>query len=765
MNTEVNPSNAYSRHENNQSNEDEIDLLAYWHTFNKYRGTIFLLTMLIGVLTVVWVTSLEPIFRSTTLLLIESNQAKIISLENLSEAFSGRDKYYETQLEILRSRVLTEKLNDQLNLVSHPVFNIPVQKRFWHSWFSSDDGPPSAEEKRLIIVKSIQNDLEIEPVKRSQIVTISFESPDAQLAAKVPNTLAEVYIESDLEAKLEMTNKAASWLTQRMDGLRKNLRQSEKKLQQYTETQGLINVTGIKSLAVKQIEETASKLAEFSIHFSEIENIYKQVQAVKGVRSSKTFESIPAILDHPLVQGLKQAELDAERRILELRERYGQKHPKMIVARTELKATREHIAEQIQRAIERITKEYELARANVKTLQHSLVLNKNKIREINRKEYQISILDRNVEVNRQLYNLFLTRFKETNASQDIQTLQSTAGRIIEPALVNTIPYKPKKKLIVIIALLVGFLFATILAFVKEYLDNTLKNSADIEEKVGVPLLSSIPKLKVDLTVQKKIRLWDPKTPSSMSKKKSKETQFWDPKTPLWMSVTEPKSQFSESIRTARTGIMLSTIDNQHKILLITSSFPGEGKTTFSVNQAIALGQMEKTLLIEADMRRPNIGKSLGLSKKAPGLSDLVLGDQKFEDCIHHIGEKTNLDIMSCGTVPPNPLELLASSRFGELIEELTQKYGYIIIDTAPIMPVSDALALLKYANMLVYVVKANATPYQIVQDGLKRLHQAKSTIPHQIVLNQFDSTKTSRYHYYGYKGYYHNYYGDDTKAY
>ena len=270
-------------------------------------------------------------------------------------------------------------------------------------------------------------------------------------------------------------------------------------MQQYTETQGLINVTGIKSLAVKQIEETASKLAEFSIHFSEIENIYKQVQAVKGVRSSKTFESIPAILNHPLVQGLKQAELDAERRILELRERYGQKHPKMIVARTELKATREHIAEQIQRAIERITKEYELARANVKTLQHSLVLNKNKIREINRKEYQISILDRDVEVNRQLYNLFLTRFKETDASQDIQTLQSTAGRIIEPALVNTIPYKPKKKLIVIIALLVGFLFATILAFVKEYLDNTLKNSADIEEKVGVPLLSSIPKLKVDLT--------------------------------------------------------------------------------------------------------------------------------------------------------------------------------------------------------------------------------------------------------------------------
>ncbi|OAD21840.1 Exopolysaccharide biosynthesis protein, partial [Candidatus Thiomargarita nelsonii] len=269
--------------------------------------------------------------------------------------------------------------------------------------------------RRNAIVEGVMESLSIQAVRNSQLVAISFESTDPKLAADVPNALADIYIENDLEAKLAMTNKAAEWLTKRLEGLRKKLSESEKTLQQYIESKGLVNVSGVKTLATKQIEETAGTLVEAHLQLAKVENMYKQVQKLRG-QSSSAFESIPAIVNHPLIQNLKQAELEAARKISELRERYGQKHPQIVAAQAELKATKKHIATQIRRAIDRITKEYDLARANVKTLENILEQNKNKIQAINRKEYQLSALEREVEVNRQLYDLFFTRFKETDAS-------------------------------------------------------------------------------------------------------------------------------------------------------------------------------------------------------------------------------------------------------------------------------------------------------------------------------------------------------------
>ncbi len=729
-----------------KTDEDKIDLSAYWHTFDKYKWRIFGLTLVIALLTTVWAASLPRIYRSTALLLIEIDKANVISIEEVSGGTSPyrSHRYYETQLKILKSRVLAEKLVDELSLLSHPEFDLDtIQPKFffnWRDWLpeawlppNEEAPPPTQADKRKAIAKVVMADLDARSVRDSQLVEISFESKDPQLAADVPNTLADIYIKSDLEAKLEMTNTAAAWLTERMEGLRENLRESEKKLQDYMRKQNLVNVAGVKSVAAKQIEETASHLVNARQRFTEAENIYKQVQKAVRSGSPNAIESIPAILNHSLIQSLKQVKLDAAKKVSELKERYGQKHPKIIAALAELKLAEDNTTQQIKLVIDGITKEYELAKANVEALERSLEENKRKIREINRKEFQISVLERDVEVNRQLYNLFLTRFKETDASQDIQRLQSTVGRVIEPALVSKIAYKPKKTQIVLISLVLGLLFSTMLAFFVEYLDHTIKNSEDVEEKLGLPLLTSIPSLKID-----------------------KKTEFkteW-----AFLNTSKPLHGFTESIRTARTGIMLSSLDNPHKILVVTSSVPGEGKTTFSTNQAIALGQMDKTLLIDADMRRPSIGKSLGLNKKAPGLSELVAGTKTVDECTHQAGD---IDVIPCGVLPPNPLELLSSSKFGQILEELSHKYGYIVIDSAPTMLVSDAVVLVKYAHVLVYVIKAGATHYRFAREGLKRLRQVKAPVQQHIVLNHLDAKKSSKYYYgkYGYyKGYYKSYY-------
>ena len=226
-----------------------------------------------------------------------------------------------------------------------------------------------------------------------------------------------------------------------------------------------------------------------------------------------------------------------------------------------------------------------------------------------------------------------------------------------------------------------------------------------------------------------------------------------------MFLKEQNSQFAESIRNIRTGIMLSDVDITQKVLLVTSSMPGEGKSTVSVNEAFALGQMGKTLLIEADIRRPTMTKTFGLNRKAPGLSELISGTGTFEECIHQIGDENSIEgsihLIPSGTTVPHPLELLGSERFKALMEKLMQQdYMYIILDTPPIMAVSDALVLSKYANRILYVVRANATHYQVVRDGLKRLRQINA--PQQdLILNHLDIKKSSRYYYSKYR--YYNY--------
>ncbi|MEN8218251.1 MAG: polysaccharide biosynthesis tyrosine autokinase [Pseudomonadota bacterium] len=727
--------------------EDDIDLRVYWHTFSKHKWIILGLTLVIGSLTALKTLSLPPIYQAKTALLIEFDQANVISIKEMyGSSRYQQHMFYNSQLKILKYRGLAEKVVDKLNLVSHPAFYWPPPSKgffyYWHKLLSKvpwllvsppkEPQPLTAQNKFKAVVGRVMANLNIASEPDSQIINISFDSTHPQLAATVPNTLAEVYIETDLEAKLAMTSKGSEWLTQRINNLRQQLKVSEQDLQRYIESQGLVNVAGVKTIATKQIEETAAELVHASIKLTKLKNVYRQVQQV-GNSTTKAFESTPAIFNHPLVQGLKQIELDIEKKVSEMNERYGPKHPHFIAAKAELKAAKEHTNAQIKKAIIRISKEYELAFADVKALERSLEDNKRTIREINRKEYQLSVLERDVEVHRQLYELFLTRFKETDASQDIQVLQSTVGRVVEQAIAPSRPYKPKTKFIIIISLVFGFIFSTLLAYLLEYINNTLKDGEEVEHKLGLPLLGSLPKIKIGNKEEHK---------------------------PAWLFLKEPKSQFAESVRTIRTGIMLSGLDTPHKVLVVTSSVPGEGKSTSAINQALALGQMAKTLLIDADMRRPSIAKSFGLSNKTPGLSELVARTQTLDECIHHLsGEQGGIDVISSGEVPPNPLELLSSERFNEVLEQLAQDYEYIVIDTAPIMLVSDALVLAKHASGVLYIVKANVTPYQVVQDGLKRLRQVKAPV-HNIILNQVDTRKHSK-HYYGKYSYYKGYYGKD----
>jgi capsular exopolysaccharide synthesis family protein len=385
----------------------------------------------------------------------------------------------------------------------------------------------------------------------------------------------------------------------------------------------------------------------------------------------------------------------ARSKYTELSKRYGSKHPKLVAARSELR-----------------------------TAETLLAKSKSKIQTIGRKTVKLRELQRQVDSDRQLYDTFLARLKEASQAIDIQTVNV---RISDYAVVPRSPFKPDRDKIIMLAFFASIMLGMMLAFLYEALDKTFKSTTDLERRLGIPILGLLPKVR-----------------ESKKHSGSHAITMLDP----------AHTAFAEAVLTIRTGLVLSSLDNPHTIILVTSSVPGEGKTTVAINLAVAMAKMEKVLLIGADLRRPSLNKPLGLDDDEPGLTDVVAGTADFQSCIHHF-ENAGIDVLPCGQLPPDPLELISSERFGKMIEILGKHYDRIVIDSPPVQAVSDALVLSKYAKTVVYVVAADSTHEKMVQNGVKRLQQHGAPIA-GIVLNKFNVEKSIKY---GYEdgGYYDHY--------
>ena len=295
------------------------------------------------------------------------------------------------------------------------------------------------------------------------------------------------------------------------------------------------------------------------------------------------------------------------------------------------------------------------------------------------------------------------------------------------------PVKPRKTLILLLAMILAGAVGVLLAFARDMLDNTIKSAGEIEAKLNQAVIGVLPRVE----------------------------RAGDDSLAISEAVLDRKEKtFAEAVKTARTGVMLSGIDTPLKRLVVTSSIPSEGKTTTSMNLAFAFGQMEKVVLLDADMRRPSIAGNCGLTNRSPGLSNIIAGTEDLDTCTYPY---QGIDVIPAGIVPPNPLELLSSERFGELLKVLADKYDRVIIDSAPTQAVSDSLVLSSHVDGVIYVVKSDATPTEVAESGLNRLLRVNANVL-GVVLNQFDASHAAKYGGYG-KGYYDYYgYGSD-KAY
>lgn len=715
------------------SAEEVIDLRKYFNVINRAKWRILALAVLVSALTVFVVLNMQPVYSAKATLLIEAQQAKAVKIEEVYGINSGQQEYYLTQFEILKSRSIAETVIDKLQLAKHaefiakPGLRDSIQQLLPFLATNREQVSPAQQalRDRERLVSAFVERLSIEPVRKTQLVNIVFEAHDPQLAADVANAIGTAYIDSQLAAKMGITQKANDWLGGRLGELRLQLDASEKALQEFRLREGLIDVAGVRSLGSQELERLGQEVTAMRSKKAQIDGFVRAVRQF-GANDMSRLESLPEITAHPGVQQVKAAVISAERKVSELSKVYGPKHPKLMSARSELSTVQQNLHEQIQKLINGISEEANTVSQNLTALEAEMQRSKGQYQDLSGKEAEYQRLSREVETNRQLFDTFMARQKETEVTGNFN---SAVARFTDLAVAAVDPIKPNKKLIVVLAFVAAVGFGVIVAFVMESLNDTIKTTREVESVLQQRALGIVPKVVGKKSVTEKNRT------------------FFD----------SEARQFSESVRSIRTSLSLLGLDKPLQVLMVTSSIPEEGKSTVASNMAFAFKQLESVLLIDADMRKPTIAKRFGLPAFQPGLANYLTGTEALDDCIL-TDEQSGIDILPAGSIPLNPLELLSGNALAELLTQLRGRYQKIIIDTPPVQAVSDALVVSTHTDVAVMVVRADQTRSGLIQLSLSKLVNAHARVV-GVVLNDLDLKLAERY--YGSFGYY-RYYAENT---
>ncbi|MGR8980883.1 MAG: GumC family protein [Gammaproteobacteria bacterium] len=722
--------------------EEAIDLRKYWHIAKRHLRIILSIAALASVLATLIVYSMRPVYLSTATLMVESPQSKMLLVGDIYEMGTLNDKFFQTQYEILKSRDLAQNVITKLNLAKNPEFTgkpsdaKPVFWRHWLAWLPAvfdtqqeketikSNSPDIAQREELL--SRFLKRLSINPRKLTQLVDVSFEAHDPDLARLVVDTLGEIFIESSMTSRILETQKATDLLAERLGPLKGKLTASEKNLQEYLNKEHLIDLAGVLTLTKGEIDQNSERLAEAKAARMQAETLYNKVKSM-GDKLYTSLDIVPEVLADPSVQSLKEKQEEVTRKISELSQRYGTEHPAMQSARTELDSINRQLKSTIAGSVNSIRSRYEIALANERGVASSLDKNKAQVRQIGQKQTYLNELQREVDTNRNLYETFFKRYKEAS---EVKGLNESYIRFIDRANQPLLPVKPKKGIIIILAFITALIAGVMLAFLLDHLDNTLKSAEDVERKLGVSLLGLLPFQPI--------------------KKSDMKPQFKE----IGQLVTSsPNSGFAEGIRTIRTGLILSAIDSRQNTWLLTSSASGEGKSVLAYNLAASLAQMKqgKILLIDADLRRPQLSKNItGVTKETLGLAHVLSKTAKLENCIYSTPH--DFDFMPVGMIPPNPSELLSSKVFSNLLDEIGQHYSHVLVDSPPIHVVSDSYLLAQHVRAVIYLIKAEETPVALVNQGLKLLQRIGAPLA-GVVLNQIDVKKSkdygASYYYYG----------------
>lgn len=745
--------------------EEAPDLLAYWRVIQKRRWTILTIFFMLFTLVLLWTLKQKPIYGAKVLLEIEKENPGLATVQELFELDAVSDTYLQTQYKILGSESLARRVIDQLRLDKLAEFNPP------QPWWSLGEKKTAAAPTLVVgtsepeqdpaayqaVLQRFQDRLAVAPVKYSRLVVVHFESEDPALAAQATNTLAANYIEQNLEARWEASQKASEWLSQQLTGLKAKLEQSEEELQTYAHEHGLLflqNQQGENENIVNQ------RLRQLQEQLTQAEADRYQKEALYQLLAQGNYASLPGIHDNTVMQTLTVQLAELQREHAQLTTTFTSQYPRVEQLENQIQEVQSVLEQERNKAAERIRKEYEAAKQREEFLRQAFQRQEEQANLIAEKSVQYSILQREVETSKQLYEGLLQRLKEAGVSAG---LKASNIRIVDSARPPEEPDKPKVLLNLVLGFLLGLGLGVGAAFLQEYLDNTLKTPEDVERFLHVPALALIPSVEslsgrrgraygYGYGLYGQARLLESGAEGTPEKGLARGG------TPRgWYRIDEldpQRSTLAEAFRSLRTSVLLSTAERPPRILLVTSAQPGEGKTTITLNLAISLAQLgQRVLLVDGDMRRPCLHKVFKLYESG-GLSSYLTGQGEWRSGVLPTGVP-HLDLMACGPIPPNPAELLSSERMRTFTQEALGEYSFLVIDSPPVLHVTDARILARLAEGTVLVVKGAATPRELARRAQLHCRDVGANVV-GVILNNLD-VRLGDYYYYYYRYYRYGY--------
>jgi succinoglycan biosynthesis transport protein ExoP len=717
----------------------EPHLLDYLIILKKHQWLV--LSFLLTVVTVVTIATfkMKPVYIAAARVEVDREAQSIQPFQdsNSYDDYVDSENYIETQTKILQSETLALQTIKSLDLGRYPEFGgHPGNFIVPHAGITA---------QRPAILSAFLGALSVTRIKESRLIEVRFEGEDSQLAAQIVNGHLQNYIEANFRSRYDATTQASNWLSGELEELRIKVEKSEAAKIAYERENQIWTIDEKQNI-------TTQKLSDLNKALTDAQTGLVQKQALYEIAQAGDVDQIPDVRNNAYLSSLLTRQTDLNQQYSDAVAQFGPNYPKV----QRLERDKKEVDDALRRAENNIRasieSDYKEGRQQVELLNAALDKQKSEANDMAEKSVQYHILEHDAESNKQLYDGLLQKLKEAGITAG---LRSSNIRIVDPALIPTRPARPDKTKNILLAILVGLVGGVGLAFLREYLDNTVKSPDDVERLAGLPSLAVVPSLPNLMGISNSRKL--------LTNGETEDDGANESRVDI-ISFNKPKSQVSEAFRALRTSLLLSQADHPPQVILVTSALPREGKTTSALNLAVTLAQLgDRTLVVDSDLRKPGIRRALGLTTGRDfGLSSYLAGVSSLDDVIIQHPQIENLAALTTGPIPPSPADLLSSHRMRDAITYLRQKYKFIVIDSPPIMAATDAVILSAVTDGVLLVVRSGETPKEAFTRTRDLLNAVKCRLL-GVVLNAVDSSAPDYYYSYRYYPYAYGYgYGEDS---
>ena len=716
-----------------------LDIKELLGILRRRKKVILATVLLVTCLAVLAGLQLTPKYTATALVMIDPRKSNVVDVESVIQGLGTDASTVESQVRLISSRFQLERLADDLRIFDDPEFNVAlrnpdrtVQMRMagpletlvsWmpESWLvatglAAEPVEISAADQLSMqhqaTIEAFGDGLKVTPEGRSYVIRIAFTSESSSKAATIVNAVANDYVDMLREEKVDKTKLATEWLAQRLDQLRAEVEVAEAAVERYRADHNINDLNGV-TLNEQRLFDVNQRLSELRADEAGSQAKIEQIRQMR-TQGFEAVEAVPEVLNSVTIINLRDRETELLREESELRSTYGAKHPRIVSIQQEKATLVAKIQAEVARILKTIENDAEVTASRIKALEREIDTVSGGTSLDREVAVKLRELERDADASRNIYNSFLERYKEM---ADQQELIEADAKVVSTGAPPMQPSTPGPKLFGAVGFTASLMLGTLLALLLERFDNGLRSARQVEQTLGLHALGLVPKLDRLRRGQR----------------------------PHQYLLAKPLSAYSESLRAIYTSLQLSNIDDPPRVVLVTSSLPQEGKTTLAVSLCtFAALSGRKVMLIDGDLRHPNVHRELGGGHEN-GLIEYLAGERNLDE-VTLVNEETGISYLPVKRQTANPTELLGSRRMRELLTALRESYDFIVIDSAPLLGVTDTKLVSQLADKVLFATLWDKTSRDTALNALAHLREARGHVA-GVVLTQVDLRRHAQYGY------------------